>query len=188
MEKATISFRIDECLRDAVRGWARDEQRTTSNFMESLLYREKARRDGSTVTLDSLDMKLERLLGFHTIQPKQVKAKSSDSSRDREVLEQVLAIDRPETLSEEVWKTWVIHLRAKRNNKLDVATAQKILERWQLAEDNGYDLDELVELAIQRNHSDAVYESHIDKPKGGGKTVADAQSRILDECVNARRV
>lgn len=187
MASSIISFRIDDGLREKVRSWSALEHRTISNFMEALLHRESELRDGDVVTLESLDVKLERLLGLQAAQTKPVKVKEPRNERDREVLEQVLALDIPNSLSREVWKNWVIRLR-KRNNKLDVVTAQAILARWEKAEDNGYDLDELVELATQRNYSDAVFDSHLsDRPKsGGGRSIADEQSRMFSECENAR--
>lgn len=186
MASSIISFRIDDGLREKVRSWSALEHRTISNFMEALLHRESELRDGEVVTLESLDVKLDRLLSLQSAQTKPAKVKEHRNERDREVLEQVLALAIPNSLSREVWKNWVIRLR-KRNNKLDVVTAQAILTRWEKAEDNGYDLDELVELAIQRNYSDAVWDSQLERPKGGGgRSIADEQSRMFSECENSR--
>lgn len=198
MGMVSVTIRMDEEAKGMWRELADKEGRSLGGYLERVLTWMKDRE--LLMEASALDVIADRLVTISnrleemTLQnsKKVVKANDSkrerDRERDRELMDNVISLDLPESLTPEVWKNWVIFLRVKRNNKLDVATAQKILERWQLAEDNGYDLDELVELAIQRNHSDAVYESHIDKPKSGGKTVADAQSRIFDECVNARRV
>lgn len=198
MKNVSMTLRIDEAVKRIWKDLAEREGRSLASYIERVILMMRDRE--LLMESSALDVIADRLVTISnrleemTLQnsKKVVKANESkrerDRERDRELMDQVISLDLPKSLTPEAWKNWVIFLRVKRGNKLDVATAQKILERWQLAEDNGYDLDELVELAIQRNHSDAVYESHIDKPKGGGKTVADAQSRIFDECVNARRV
>lgn len=198
MKNVSMTLRIDEAVKRIWKDLAEREGRSLASYIERVILMMRDRE--LLMESSALDVIADRLVTISnrleemTLQnsKKVVKANESkrerDRERDRELMDNVISLDLPESLTPEAWKNWVIFLRVKRGNKLDVATAQKILERWQLAEDNGYDLDELVELAIQRNHSDAVYESHIDKPKGGGKTVADAQSRIFDECVNARRV
>jgi hypothetical protein len=198
MKNVSMTLRVDESVKRIWKDLAEKEGRSLASYIERVILMMRDRE--LLMESSALDVIADRLVTISnrleemTLQnsKKFVKANESkrerDRERDRELLDQVISLDLPESLTLEAWKTWVIYLRAKKNNKLDVATAKKILERWQLAEDNGYDLDELVEIAIQRNNADAVYESHIDKPKGGGKTVADAQSRIFDECVNARRV
>lgn len=189
----SVTIRVDEESKMLWRELADKEGRSLGGYLERVLNWMKDRE--LLMEASALDVIADRLVVISnrleeiTLQnsKKITKVKESRNERDREVLEQVLALDIPNSLSRDVWKNWVIRLR-KRNNKLDVVTAQAILARWEKAEDNGYDLDELVELAIQRNYSDAVFDSHLsDRPKsGGGRSIADEQSRMFSECENAR--
>jgi len=188
----SVTIRVDEESKMLWRELADKEGRSLGGYLERVLTWMKDRE--LLMEASALDVIADRLVVISnrleeiTLQnsKKITKVKESRNERDREVLEQVLALDIPNSLSRDVWKNWVIRLR-KRNNKLDVVTAQAILARWEKAEDNGYDLDELVELAIQRNYSDAVWDSQLERPKGGvGRSVADEQSRMFSECSNAR--
>ncbi len=189
----SVTIRVNEESKALWRELADKEGRSLGGYLERVLTWMKDRE--LLMEASALDVIADRLVVISnrleemSLQnsKKSVKVKESRNERDREVLEQVLALDIPSSLSREVWKNWVIRLR-KRNNKLDVVTAQAILARWEKAEDNGYDLDELVELATQRNYSDAVFDGHLsDRPKsGGGRSIADEQSRMFSECENSR--
>lgn len=144
MEKATISFRIDECLRDAVRGWARDEQRTTSNFMESLLYREKARRDGSTVTLDSLDEKLDRLLASQ-VKPKPAAKRGGDGTKKLSAYD----MEFDDFLSEHYWRKWIDHLHQSEVH-INHYQGKMQYERFREIDDDGINCEALIDELIKR--------------------------------------
>lgn len=193
MKNVSMTIRINEDVKLVWKELAEKQGRSLAGYLERIILMMKDREllmdvgaiDVIADRLVTLSNRMEELVLQNS--KKITKVKESRNERDREVLEQVLALDIPNSLSREVWKNWVIRLR-KRNNKLDVVTAQAILDRWEKAEDNGYDLDELVELATQRNYSDAVFDSHLsDRPKsGGGRSIADEQSRMFSECENAR--
>lgn len=164
MSRSIVSFRMEDNLRDALRAWAQEENRTISNFMESLLLREGERRDGKEVTLDSFRGEiLDRLDRMLAGMQKQKQSRKTAIEREQAVLEEVLALEMPSTLSPESWQQWILYQRKKYSNKPDVATANAILDRWQEAANNGHNLDNLVAIAIQRGNKDAVYESHLPK-------------------------
>ncbi len=190
MGKVVVSIRIDSDSKELWRRLAEKEGRSLGGYLDRVIALMEARdllNDASTMDviadrLVTISNRLEEMILQGS--KKMVKVKESKVQRGQEILEQVLALELPSSLTPAVWQKWVIRLRVKRNNHLDVATATAMLERWELAQENGYDLDELVELAIQRNNADAVYESHIDQPKREGKRGGDHAS-LFGECVNA---
>ena len=156
-QKVIMSFRIDESLRAAAHAMADEEKRTTSNFMEVLIQREQERRNGGEVTMSTLLMEVRRIWDFMLMQSQPKPKDKSDAVRKQQVLDEVLALDLPETLSPEVWQRWVVY-RKKQRYQWDVETAKGLLDRWEEAEARGSSLDDLVDLAMQRGWKDAVYE------------------------------
>lgn len=185
-----VSVRIDEKSKALWRELADKEGRSLGGYLERVLTWMKDRE--LLMEASALDVIADRLvtisnrleeITLHN-HKKTTKEHGSKERGSREILEQVLALELPSSLTSEAWKKWVLHLRMKKNNKLDVATAQAILERWTMAQDNGYDLEELVEIAIQRNTADAVYDSHIDQPKREGKRGSVDHASLFSSCVN----
>jgi hypothetical protein len=158
-QKVIMSFRIDESLRAAAHAMADEEKRTTSNFMEVLIQREQERKNGNEITLDTVLMEVRRIWDFLLLQSKPKPKDSSDTDKKQRVIEELLALELPETLSHETWLRWIVY-RKKQRYHWDVETAKGLLDRWEEAENDGSSLDELVELAMQRGWKDAVY----DKP------------------------
>lgn len=170
--KVVMSFRVDRELREAIHRYAKSEHRTAANWVEAVLLRELQQRSGHVVTLESVDHKIELMLeefrGIKkdvTVVKKKATKQEKKANNEDDELQKVLDLELPDTLSYEMWKDWVIYLREKRKNKLTVKLATEILERWKEADENGWDLDELVQLAIQRKWSDAVWEKHINEER-----------------------
>lgn len=169
-DKVVISFKVDQELRDAIRKFAENENRAVSNFIESILLREKARLEGYTVTLESLDDKLDRLLDeqkeiMETTKVVAKKKTNADKNKEKnqKELQKIFELELPESLSLEVWEQWVIYQRRK-GNYLTVDLAKGLLERW--GEDsNEYDLDldTLANKAMQSGWKDIVIDKNVKK-------------------------
>lgn len=149
MNKSIVSFRMDDCIRDAVKSWAASEQRTLSNFMESLLYREVDRRSGKSITLDSVDLKvdgliakIDHLIALHN--QTKVKVKKSDQNK-------LTAYDMEfeEFLDEEHWRMWVDHLH-KSGFHINHYQGQKQYERFKEIDNDGYNAEPLIIELIKR--------------------------------------
>lgn len=168
MGKLVMSLRIEREIKDILQGLADKEGRSLSSYLEQIilmmrdreLLKEKNALDVCADWFSMLANKMDVLI-LQTA-GKKVKEKSGDTQRQKEQLERVLQLELPESLPAEVWKRWVIHLRTRKGNRLDVERATAILERWARADANGYDLEDLVEVAMQRNYADAVFESHLE--------------------------
>lgn len=163
----SVTIRIGEEIKEIWKRLAKKENRSLANYLAILLLREEDYEKGNSVTLESLNNKLD-LIREDTKNIKRTSKPASNEKKEnkyRDELQQVLDLELPDTLSYEMWKDWVIYLREKRKNKLTVKLATEILERWKEADENGWDLDELVQLAIQRKWSDAVWEKHINEER-----------------------
>lgn len=163
----SVTIRISEEIKEIWKRLAKKENRSLANYLARLLIREEGYEKGNSVTLESLNNKLD-LIREDTKNIKRPSKQVSNENKEnkgRDELQQVLDLELPDTLSYEMWKDWVIYLREKRKNKLTVKLATEILERWQEADENGWDLDELVQLAIQRKWSDAVWEKHLNEER-----------------------
>lgn len=163
----SVTIRISEEIKEIWKRLANKENRSLANYLARLLIREEGYEKGNSVTLESLNNKLD-LIREDTKNIKRPSKQVSNENKEnkgRDELQQVLDLELPDTLSYEMWKDWVIYLREKRKNKLTVKLATEILERWQEADENGWDLDELVQLAIQRKWSDAVWEKHLNEER-----------------------
>ena len=163
----SVTIRISEEIKEIWKRLAKKENRSLANYLARLLIREEDYEKGNSVTLESLNNKLD-LIREDTKNIKRPSKQVSNENKEnkgRDELQQVLDLELPDTLSYEMWKDWVIYLREKRKNKLTVKLATEILERWQKADENGWDLDELVQLAIQRKWSDAVWEKHLNEER-----------------------
>lgn len=163
----SVTIRISEEIKEIWKRLAKKENRSLANYLARLLIREEDYEKGNSVTLESLNNKLD-LIREDTKNIKRPSKQVSNENKEnkgRDELQQVLDLELPDTLSYEMWKDWVIYLREKRKNKLTVKLATEILERWQEADENGWDLDELVQLAIQRKWSDAVWEKHLNEER-----------------------
>jgi hypothetical protein len=158
--KVPVMVRMDEGLRDRAKLFAKHEQRSLSNYLEALMIREEDRRMSDEAKLDVLLSEVRKLceiMHYKTQADKEVKEAKPKSNEKKRILDEVFALELPETLSLEVWKRWVIY-RVKQRYQWDVETAKGLLDRWEDAESRGSSLDDLVELAMQRGWKDAVYE------------------------------
>lgn len=166
-DKVVLSFRINRDLRDRAHKIARSESRTLANWYELILTREVQKREGKESSLeDKLDYICDKLdlIREHTknIKPASKSSEKKESNGGRE-LQQIFELDLPDTLSEEVWKRWVIYQRCKGNYlKLDLANG--LLERW-TEDSNEYDLDldYLVNKAMQNGWKDIVIDKTVKK-------------------------
>lgn len=180
--KVVMSFRVDRELREEIHRYAKSEHRTAANWVEAVLLRELQQRSGHVVTLESVDHKIELMLeefrGIKkdvSIVKKKATKQEKKANNGEDELQKVLDLELPDTLSYEMWKDWNLYLIEKRGNRLTVKLATAMLERWKEADDNGWDLDELVQEAMYRKWSDAVWDKHL-KERGEEKPFwADAK-------------
>lgn len=173
----SVTVRIGEEIKEIWKRLAKKENRSLANYLARLLIREEDYEKGNSVTLESLNNKLD-LIREDTKNIKRPSKQVSNENKEnkgRDELQQVLDLELPDTLSYEMWKDWVIYLREKRKNKLTVKLAMAMLERWVEADDNGWDLDELVQLAMQRGWSDAVWDQHLKEREEAKPFWADAK-------------
>lgn len=161
----SVTIRISEEIKEIWKRLAKKENRSLANYLARLLIREEDYEKGNSVTLESLNNKLDLIREDtkNIKRPGKSVSNEKKENKNRDELQQVLDLDLPDTLSYEMWKDWNIYLIEKRGNRLTVKLATEILERWQEAYENGWDLDELVQLAIQRKWSDAVWEKHLNE-------------------------
>ena len=163
----SVTIRISEEIKEIWKRLAKKENRSLANYLARLLIREEDYEKGNSVTLESLNNKLDLIREDtkNIKRPGKSVSNEKKENKNRDELQQVLDLDLPDTLSYEMWKDWNIYLIEKRGNRLTVKLATEILERWQEAYENGWDLDELVQLAIQRKWSDAVWEKHLNEER-----------------------
>src|SRR5574343_937869 len=170
-DKVVLSFRVNRDLRDRAHKIARLEARTLANWYELIVLREVQKREGKESTLeDKFDYICDKLYLIredtkNIKSPRKQVSNEKKENKSNNELQQVLDLELPDTLSYEMWKDWNLYLIEKRGNRLTVKLATEILERWQEADENGWDLDELVQLAIQRKWSDAVWEKHLNEER-----------------------
>ena len=165
MSKAgVVALRLEENMRTKLRKWSKEDNRTISSFMNTMLLREDERRSGRVVTLESLHGDLRSMTEvLKALRDEVVELRErlpTRSARRPNELPEVFDLPLPDTLPIETWKEWVIYLR-KKGHVLTVDLARKLLERWTAAELEGHDLGDLVEVAMQRGYRDAVFDSHF---------------------------
>ena len=146
MASSIISFRIDDGLREKVRSWSALEHRTISNFMEALLHRESELRDGEVVTLESLDVKLERLLVMSE-KAKVKPAKKVVDSNGKKLTAYDMEFD--DFLDEASWRKWVDHLH-KSEVHLNHYQGKGQYERFRELDDIGINCSTLIKELIKR--------------------------------------
>lgn len=163
----SVTIRIDEEVKEIWKRLAKKENRSLANYLARILLREEDYETGNSVTLESLDNKLDLIREDtkNIKRPGKPVSNEKKENKNRDELQQVLDLELPDTLSYEMWKDWNLYLIEKRGNRLTVKLATAMLERWQEADDNGWDLDDLVQEAMYRKWSDAVWDKHINEER-----------------------
>lgn len=171
MASSIISFRIDDGLREKVRSWSALEHRTISNFMEALLHRESELRDGDVVTLESLDVKLERLLGgLQAAQTKPVKVKKVAPPPAVDAEQEL-----PDYLDKELWADWVEY-RSKSGKPVLPSTIKYSIRKMEKAHANGWDVNELLTEALAKQWQGFVFDKHCN-----GRAESDTNNGIDED-------
>jgi hypothetical protein len=152
MNKSIVSFRMDDCIRDAVKSWAASEQRTLSNFMEALLYKEFDRRSGKNVTMDSVDSKIDcvgakidHLIALHNQAKYKQKTKRDGDERKLTAYD----MEYEDFLCEEYWRRWVDHLH-KCDVHLNHYQGQQHYARFREIDEEGFNCEALIDELIKR--------------------------------------
>lgn len=136
--KVVVSVRMDSEVRDQFQEWAKGDRRSLGNYLESLFMQECERRKNGDVTLSSLDVKLDRLLAFHTIKEKS-KSKEKKSPFDIELFD---GLDR------EVWHRWVKH-RIKMGSPMSYGEAELTVNRLSDLDQSGLNVEVLIDESIR---------------------------------------
>lgn len=145
---SVVSFRMDKDLVMAVRGLAKTEHRTLANFMTNLINREMQRREGKEVSLESMDIRLEKI--ENSIE----QLKTQKKKRKVENGESVFEMDfenHPDVVSEEAWKSWIVHLRKLGTRVDDYFACNHFNLLVELYEEGNWDCDALLEYLIKHN-------------------------------------
>lgn len=139
MAKIAVSVRMEEAIHGEFKRWADEDRRSLGNYLEALFMQERERRVHGDVTLAVLNEKLDRLLA---------KSKSSSQKKDSVVTSEEEFV-LPEYVDEEIWNDFVQH-RKEIKKPLTKSTLKYELRCMEQAHANGWDIDGLLEKAIQK--------------------------------------
>lgn len=192
MDKSIVSFRIDESLYDSIKKWAASDNRTVSNFMESILYEEARRRSGIDISLYSLCSKIDQLVDLLSATKKKPTEKTKRSSRSQEELDEILALELPPEIEFEWWRDFVMMRETSKKPKitpLTVNAAKLALKKCRQAIANGWSMEHQFDEATAREWAMPVYDQHLNtrangkevvvKPKLSPAEVAEKKAKLL---------
>lgn len=189
MDKSIVSFRIDESLYDSIKEWAASENRTVSNFMESILYEEARRRSGVDVSLYSLCSKIDQLVDLLSVTKKKPTEKTKRSSRSQEELDEILALELPPEIEFEWWRDFVMMRETSKKPKitpLTVNAAKLALKKCRQAIANGWSMEHQFDEATAREWAMPVYDQHLNTRANGKEVVV--KPKLSTSEVSAKKV